>query len=178
MGEYMKFKKYIITILSIFFLVLIVLISQGNIGVSKDNTEEDARKAHRIPEEWITAKDINDDFGALLFYSEDLSKYTFSIYQNRPGLSLGYFFRLGGGLPGISDEILKVTSNGQGYIFLSLNKMHVSRIEIDNGIHTKEILIENTKPFTVIISENSDEIKFYDIDEHLIPNEFIIESPL
>lgn len=56
----MKFKKYIIGILTTFFLVFILLISQGNIGVSKANIEKDARKAHKIPEEWITAKDVNN----------------------------------------------------------------------------------------------------------------------
>lgn len=54
----MKVKKYIIGILSTFFLGLIILISEGNIGVSKDNIEKDARKEHRIPKEWITSKYI------------------------------------------------------------------------------------------------------------------------
>lgn len=174
----MRFKKYIIRILGIFLMVFIILTSQGNIGLSKDNIEKDARKAHKIPEEWITAKDINNHFGALLFYSEDLSNFTFSIYQNRPGLSFGYFFRLGGGTPEISDGILKVSTNGKGDIFLSLNKIQVSRIEIDNGTHTKEILIENTKPFTVTISENIEKVKFYDIDGHSIPDNLVIENQL
>ena len=174
----MRFKKYIIGILSIFFLVFIILKSQGNIGVSKNNVEKDARKGQKIPEEWITAKDIDNHFGGLLFYSEDLNNFTFSIYQNRPRVSVGYFFRLGGSLPGISDGILKVTTNGEEDIFLSLNRVQISRIEINNGINTKEILIENNKPFTVIIPKNSGEIKFYDIDAHLIPDSIVTETTL
>lgn len=174
----MKFKKYIISSISAFFLVLFLLISQGNIGVSKANIENNARKGHNIPEEWITEKYVNNYLGALLFYSQDLSNFTFSIYQNRPGLSFGYFFRLGGGGPEISDGILKVTSNAYGDIFLSLNNVQVSKIEINDGVHKKEILIENSKPFTVIIPENSGEIKFYDNDGHLISNNFIIEQTL
>ena len=174
----MKLKKYITTISIMIFLTFIILISQSKIGVLKDNIEKDARKAHKIPEEWITAKDVNNNLGSLLFYSEDLSNFTFSIYQNKPGLSFGYFFRLGGGLPEISEEILKVTSTSNGDIFLSLNKVEVSRIEIDNGTNTKEILIESTKPFTVIIPENSGEIKFYNIDGHPIPYDLVIERTL
>lgn len=174
----MKFKKYIIRISWAVFLVFMILISQGNIGVSKKNIEKDARKAHKIPEEWIIAKDVNNYFGALLFYSEDLSNFTFSIYQNREGLSFGYFFRSGGALPGISDGILKVTSNVHEDIFLSLNKLKVARIEINDGEYTKEILIENTKPFTVIIPENIEEIKFYTIDGDSISDNFIIETKL
>lgn len=56
--------------------------------------------------------------------------------------------------------------------------MQVARIEMDNGSQIKEIAIENTKPFTVIIPENSGEIHFYDIYENLIPNKFIIEFSL
>ena len=172
----MKFKKYIIGILSTFFLLFMLVISQENIGVSKNNMENDARKGHEIPEEWLTEKDVNNYLGALLFYSEDLSDFTFSIYQNRPGLSFGYFFRLGGGAPEISDGILKVNSNGYGDIFLSLNKVQVSRIEIYDGENRKEILIENIKPFVVIIPANSGEIKFYDIDGYLISNNIIREQ--
>ena len=87
----MKTKKYIM-IMSILILIFITLMSQGNIGVSKYNMEKDARKSQKIQEDWLTAKYINDDFGAFLFYSKDLSEYTFSIYQNRSGFSFGYFF--------------------------------------------------------------------------------------
>lgn len=46
----MRFKKYIIEILSALFLIFIILKSQGNIGVLKDSIEKDARKQHNIPE--------------------------------------------------------------------------------------------------------------------------------
>ncbi len=174
----MRFKKYIIIILGSIFLVFIFLINQGNIGVSQNNIEKDARKSHKIPEEWIVAKDVNNYFGTLIFYSEDFSDYTFSIYQNKEGLSFGYFFRLGGRLTEISDKILKVASNGHGDIFLSLNKLQVSRIEINDGEYTKEVFIENTKPFTLIIPENSEEIKFYTIDGDSISDNLIIEQTL
>ena len=82
----MKLKKYITTISIMIFLTFIILISQSKIGVLKDNIEKDARKAHKIPEEWITAKDVNNNLGSLLFYSEDLSNFSFSIYQIKPGL--------------------------------------------------------------------------------------------
>lgn len=174
----MKFKKYIIGVLITFFMVFMLLISKGVIGVSKANIEKEARKAHKIPEEWITAKDVNKYLGALLFYSEDLDNFTFSIYANNEGLSFGYFFRLGGGIPEISDGISKIASNGHGDIFLSLNKVQVSRIEINDGESIKEILIEDTKPFVVIIPEDSREIRFYDIEGHLISDNIIIEREL
>ena len=175
----MKAKKYIIGIMSVLILIFIALISQGNIGVSKDNMEKDARKSQRIQEDWLTAKYINDDFGAFLFYSKDLSDYTFSIYKNRPGFSFGYFFYSGGSLPKISDNILQLNSNNQGSIFLSLNKMNVSKIEIDNGSkEVEQIPIEHNKPFTVIIPEASEEVSFYDVNGNLISYERISEGQL
>lgn len=174
----MRFKKYIIGILSALFLIFIILKSQGNIGVLKDSIEKDARKQQNIPEEWITVKDISNNFGALLFYQEDLNNFTFSIYVNRSGLSFGYNFRSGGSLLGISDGVLKITTNTKEDIFLSLNRIQISKIEINNGINTKEILLENNKPFTVIIPENSGEIKFYDTYGDLITDSLIIETTL
>ncbi|CAG9706863.1 MULTISPECIES: hypothetical protein [Clostridium] len=170
----MKTKKYIM-IMSILILIFITLMSQGNIGVSKYNMEKDARKSQKIQEDWLTAKYINDDFGAFLFYSKDLSEYTFSIYQNRSGFSFGYFFYSGGSVSKISDDIVQFNSNDQGSIFLSLNKMNVSKIEIDNGLQEVEhIPIEPNKPFTVIIPKDSGEIRFYDVKASLISYERIV----
>lgn len=174
----MKLKKYIIGTVSALTLMFISLINQNTIGLSKGNLESDSRKYQNIKEDWATSKYINDDFGVLLFYSDDLTNHTFSLYRNRPGLSFGYFFRLGGALPELPDDILKIDSNGQGNIYASLNKMQVSKIEITNGVHTKEISIENNKPFTIVIPEEDGVAQFYDIDGNLIPNQSIVEKPL
>lgn len=175
----MENKKYAIGIVVLLLFSFLALTGSPFIGVSKNSMEKDARKSQKIQEDWITAKCVNDDFGAFLFYDEDLSNYTFSIYQNRHGFSFGYFFRSGGSLSGISNNILQINSNGQGNIFLSLNKMQVSRIEIDDGSQKiEEVLIEYTKPFTTIIPENSGEIRFYDVDGKLIPYADIIVDVL
>lgn len=75
----------------------------------------------------------------------------------------------------ISDDIVQFNSNDQGSIFLSLNKMNVSKIEIDNGLQEVEhIPIEPNKPFTVIIPKDSGEIRFYDVKASLISYERIV----
>lgn len=161
----MKFKKYIIAIIT-----ALILISQCNIGVSKSNMENDARKAHKIKDEWITASCINDDFGAFLFYDEDLSKHNFSIYNKRNGFSFGYFFTVGGGMPDISENIGIFKYDGKGSIFLSLNKINVAKIEVDNGSQQLEVIsINPEKPFSIIIPEDAREIRIYDMDGNLLP---------
>ncbi len=105
-----------------------------------------------------------------LFYNEDLSEYTFSIYENRYGFSFGYFYCYGGGLLGISDSIRRFDYDGKGSIFLSLNKVKVARIEIDNGVQQPEVIaVDPEKPFSVIIPEDSGEIRVYDIEGNSIP---------
>ena len=170
----MKIKKYIIGIIIILALIFLILISQGNIGISKNNMENNARKDQKIQENWMTASSINDDLGAFLFYDEDLSHSTFSIYIKRDGISFGYFFRYGGGVPGISENICRFKSDGKGSIFLSLNKIKVAKIEIDNGLQPSEVIpIDSNKPFSIIIPENVGEIRIYDVYGELIPVEDI-----
>ena len=81
-------------------------------------------------------------------------------------------------MPGISDGVEQINSS-EGNILLSLNKLKVSRIEVDNGLQDmEEILIEDNKPFVVLIPEESEKISFYDSDGKLISNDDIIVDSL
>lgn len=174
----MKIKKHIFGVFILFLFIFFVLSRQSLIGVSKSRIEEDARKSQKIEEEWSLVEYINDDITAFIFYPEDLSTHTFSIYRNRPGLSFGYFFINGGGLPRISNGIEQINSS-EGNILLSLNKLKVSRIEVDNGLQDiEEILIEDNKPFVLVIPEGSEKISFYDSDGKLISNDDIVVDSL
>lgn len=165
----MRLKKYIIGILSISFFIGMIVISMGNTEISKNKIENKARKAHSISDEWEVVKCINDDLGVLLFYSKDLSDHTFSIYINRSRLFSRYSFISGGALPAINEEILNINDIDKGNIFLSLNKVKVSRMEICIDDNLKEISIDNDKPFVIIIPHSAKEIKFYDSNNNIIP---------
>lgn len=174
----MKTKKYIFGIFILFLFIFFVLNRPSLIGVAKNSIEKDARKSQKIEAEWSSVEYINDDIAAFIFYPEDLSNHIFSIYVNRPGLSFGYFFRYGGGMAGISDGIAQINSE-KGNILLSLNKLKVSRIEVDNGLQDiEEILIEDNKPFILVIPEGSEKISFYDSDGKLISNDDIVVDSL
>lgn len=170
----MKINKTVIllAILGVFFLILIGKIDIG--VLSKDNLEKDARKSHKIQEDWITASSINKDIGAFLFYDKDLSNYTFSIYTKREGFSFGYFFRYGGSLPDVSEGIDSVDYPGKGSVLLSLNKMSVAKIELGNGSEPKDVIdVDSSKPFSIIIPDNVGEIRIYDKKGDLILKEDI-----
>lgn len=166
----MKERKYIVVTIILWVLIFIMLIARGNIGVSKGKLESDARKSHDINQSWLTAKSINENFGAFLFYDEDLKKYTFSIYENREGFSFGYFYCYGGGVAGIGDSIARFNSDGKGSILLSLNKVKISKLELTNGSENiKEINVNEEKPFVIIIPENIIDIRIYNVDGEVIP---------
>lgn len=175
----MRIKKYMIAIVTILVLVLLILIREGNIGVSKSNMEKDARKAHKIQDNWSTASSINDDFGAFLFYDEDLSDYTFSIYQKRSGFPYRYFFRYGGSMPDITEKIRIFKYDGKGSIILSLNKMKVAKIEMYNGSQQNEVIvIDPDKPFSIIIPNGVRETRIYNIYGDMIPIEEIVTEDI
>ncbi|WP_238902358.1 hypothetical protein [Clostridium sp. YIM B02506] len=170
----MKINKTIILLATLGVLFLI-LIGKIDIGVlSKDNLEKDARKSHKIQEDWITASSINKDIGAFLFYDKDLSNYTFSIYTKREGLSFGYFFRYGGALPEVSEGIDRFDYPGKGSVLLSLNKRSISKIELGNGLEPKDVIdVDSSKPFSIIIPDNVGQIRIYDTNGELIPKKDI-----
>lgn len=166
----MRIKKYMIAIVTIVGLILLILVSGGNVGVSKNNMEKDARKEHKIQENWSTASSINDDFGAFLFYNNDLSDYTFSIYQKRDGFPYRYFFRYGGSMPDITENIRIFKYDGKGSIILSLNKVKVAKIEVYNSSQQNEVIaIDSDKPFSIIIPDGVRETRIYNIYGDMIP---------
>lgn len=106
----------------------------------------------------------------MLFYDENLSNYVFSIYENRKGLSFGYFFRSGGSANVENEGIAEYKAEGhQEKAYLSMNKQQVVKIAIGNGNTVKIINIDHTKPFAVILPVGLGAIKIYDIEGNVLP---------
>lgn len=159
-----KSLKYIGFSVIIVFLVILSLYLYGNIGISKMNIEKDARKSQYIDDNWQVSKDTTNTISAMIFYDGDFINHTISIYVKRHGLSSGYFFRAGGNIgsdidQGVGEIII------EGYeerIFMSMNRLQISKMEIDNGNDISSIDIDNTKPFVVILPASSGAITIYD----------------
>lgn len=116
------------------------------------------------------AKSTTDSISAMLFYDENLSNYVFSIYENRKGLSFGYFFRSGGSANVENEGIAEYKAEGhQEKAYLSMNKQQVVKIAIGNGNTVKIINIDHTKPFAVILPVGLGAIKIYDIEGNVLP---------
>lgn len=101
---------------------------------------------------------------AMIFYSSDLRNNTFSIYINRPGISIGYFFRAGGSPIETDGYISEYHIEGcEECAFISSNKQRVNKVEIDDGKRIKSINIDSEKPFALILPVNAGSVTIYDI---------------
>lgn len=164
-----KTHKYIIRILLVMGVITLFFYGSGNIGVSKTRIERDARKSHRIEENYEVAKSVSDTMAAMLFYHKDLDKFTYSLYLNPKGLSFGYYYRSGGSRGEIKEGICEFRYDEYGRALLSMNKEKVQRVEINNGQEIKSIDIDSEKPFSIVLPENCGIVTIYDIDNNIIP---------
>lgn len=164
-----KIPKILLAILAVLVLSAGVLYLSHDIGLPKAKLEADARPSQRIDEEWLCESSISDSMAAFIFYPEDKSDHTFSLYVNRPGLSFGYFFRAGGDLTGTGKYIADHRIEGfNERAFISMNEVGAVRLEIDDGNTVQVIPLEADKPFALVLPVNAGSVIFYDSDGNLI----------
>ncbi len=141
-------------------------------GIPKSKLEDDIRKSQKISDEWLIEGDISDTMAAFISYSGDKSAYNHSLYVNRPGCSLGYFFRSGGAISGQDKYICGFTVEGYNErAFISMNSQKVERLVIDNGTSTQTIAFDSEKPFAIVLPMNVGEITFYDVNGNVVEYE-------
>jgi hypothetical protein len=162
-------RSIIIGSIAFILIILALITSAGVFGVSADSIEQDARKSQKINSSWQISKSVNDRLGAIIFYSDTLDDYTYSIYLKRSGLSFGYFFRSGGSNSSIMAGIHEFTYNSNGSALISMNKAKVAKIELDNGVNITKIDVDPTKPFAVVIPANCGSVLLYDVNGNVVP---------
>ena len=161
-----KMLKYAGVFVAFIIISVLALYLNNDIGINKANIEKDARKSQKISDNWQVVKDTTEIMSAMIFYDESLSNHTFSVYVNRPGLSLGYFFLGGGSLQeGITEFFIDGYSERA---FISMNNQHVRKVEIGNGNSIKKIEIDSTKPFAFILPANIGAVTIYDINDNVV----------
>lgn len=163
-----KAARIVPVILVVIFVAVAFLYFDSDIGVPQSKIESDARSSQQIAD-WLVEKDSSDTMAALIFYPEDKSDHTFSIYVNRPGLSFGYFFRGGGDIAGTGNDVVEVTVEGYNErAFVSMNEQKVERLEIDDGNSVQVTEIDSSKPFALIVPGNAGSIAFYDTNGNVV----------
>ena len=156
-----KNKK--LMMLSFLIIVLLGLSFEiyGVIGVRKNGLESDARKSQKIDETWVSAKDINDEMGALLFYDKALEQHTYAIYSNRPGFSYGYFFSRGG-ISSVIDQGIQGFSSEKGMVLMSVNRKKISEIKLENKSVIEIVRVDSAKPFVLWVPKDIEKVSLSD----------------
>ena len=157
---------FVILVLSVFSLLLYV---NNGIGISSSRFETNIRKMQKIDESWVVEGNFNNNMAAFISYPSDMSSYSFSVYVNRPGLSFGYFFRGGGSLSSITENIAEISVKGYNdRAFISMNKQNVQRVELNDGKNVEIIEVDSNKPFAIVIPSNKGIISFYDNSNNIV----------
>lgn len=162
--------KIILTLLLICVLLGGLLYANDCIGVLANRLEDNIRTSQKIPEDWIVEGSVSDTMAAFICYSQDKRNPVFSVYVNRPGVSFGYFFRIGGTTDG--GELSRVdvyTVDGYDEVaYISANDQKVEYVEIDDGQETRVIDIDSKKPFALVLPADAGIVHFYDVNGALV----------
>ncbi len=139
-------------------------------GVSMEGIESEARASQKIPYDWHLAKQTTESMSAMIFYSDSLDDYTYSIYVRKQRRHFsGYFFKAGGSASEIEQGVAEFRFDGYGErAYISMNTQKVDRIEFDNGRSTQTIDVDSEKPFAVIVPANAGYVGIYDVNGNVV----------
>ena len=161
--------KILFGICAIGMMVIIINFIVNDIGVSKANIEADIQVQQYLTDDWITLGEISDEMAAYISYSPDKSDYTYSLYINPSGLSIGYFFRAGGDLMGIGKYIQGFSLKDYSEIaFISMNELDVERVEIKKDNKVEILELDSSDPFAIVLSKSAENITFFDKNNNVV----------
>ena len=152
----------------ILFLGAMILWKADIFGVPKSGLEKDVRETMKIDSSWESVQAVNDDLGALIFYSPEQNEYTYAVYFNRDGFSFGYFFQEGGSGPYIEEGVQEIIYESKGKVLLSMNTDGICRIVADSYATEQTIEIDPERPFAVVLPVNCGEVTLYDAAGNIV----------
>ena len=150
--------RLLLLILIAVFLLAIPLLSLLTRPVcSAKEIEDSARtRAEELGMEVRVA--VTDQLVAVLWYTEDGSDHSFSIYENQGTWRANYVFRYGGSSASI-EKCLRVFRAGEEVILFSLNTPGIARIECQDG---ERYDLSPDTPFVRILPAAG--MRFYDME--------------
>ena len=161
--------KILFGICAISMMLIIINFIVNDIGVSESNIVADIQVQQYLPDDWITLGEISDEMAAYISYSPDKSDYTYSLYINPSGLSIGYFFRAGGDLMGIGKYIQGFSLKDYSEIaFISMNELDVERVEIKKNNKVEILELDSSDPFAIVLSKSAENITFFDKNNNVV----------
>ena len=161
--------KILLCVVLVCGIFLFFLYANSDIGITANSLESDIRSSQKISNDWAVDGKVSDSIAAYISYPQDKSDHTFSVYVNRPGVSFGYFFRIGGSISQVEEYIAEFTIEGfNERAFISMNAQNINYLEIDDGIDVRKIEIDSNKPFAIVLPMNTGSICFYDVNGNIV----------
>ena len=161
--------KILFGVCAIGMMFIIINFIVNGIGVSKSNIVADIQVQQYLPDDWIMLGEISDEMAAYISYSPDKSDYTYSLYINPSGLSIGYFFRAGGDLMGIGKYIQGFSLKDYSEIaFISMNELDIERVEIRKNNKVEILELDSSDPFAIVLSKSAENITFFDKNNNVV----------
>lgn len=159
----------------IFCCIVLIIITcsyfSQHIGISKQNIENDARLSVKVPDDWQVSSDVTERLSAMIFYDDTFNDCKFAIYEDFDYFSYGYFFRYGGSMKPIREGIGEFYIDSvDEYVYISMNKQQVNKVEYKDNNVIKNIEIDATKPFVFILPSNTNLEGIYDIQGNIVDN--------
>lgn len=152
-----------IAALAMLVVAIVFWVVNSNMMISESKIEQDARKFHSIDSDWSLVQYTVNNISAMLFYPDDMTEHIYSIYVKHPQSFTGYSLRASGTISEIRQDIVRFyLSEYESYVFMSMNTKKVCKITVDDGDNADITLLDENKPFVVIISANAGNIFFYD----------------
>lgn len=131
--------------------------------LSQEDVLDDARISQKIDENWLVKNVKSDEMVAMLFYSEDQTAHTFSIYLNDD--SYGYLFASGGSLLVYDDEVQCYTFDDVSYqAFISMNQAQICQYEINNNCKVQKYTMDSSQPFVIVLPIDCGDVTFITMD--------------
>lgn len=165
-----KLSDIIVAIVLGCLLLAAFIYSTDILGIPKSQLEKDIRSQQKISDDWTVEGTVSDQMAIYLSYPADQSRYDYSFYLNRPGLSFGYFFCIGSSTNKTDNLVGELVINGcTDRAYFSMNLSKVARAEISDGSNVETIALDSDKPFTLILPVNEEKtVTFYDVDGNIV----------
>ncbi len=135
------------------------MLSSGKVGLLAAQLEVSARKTQQVDATWQSVKSEEGPLTAFLFYNEAGTEAKYALFENRPGLSFGYFAaELTDVAPTASqavlDDVLLVPYPLEDRLHLALfstNSSAVARVELTttDGVQVTEV--DPAAPFVLVL---------------------------
>ena len=167
------------------FLIIALawMLSSGKVGLLSAQLEGAARKTQQVEATWQFVKSEEGPLTAFLFYNETRTEAKYVLFENRPGLSFGYFAvdltaAAHTATQAVLEDVLLVPYPLKDQLHLALfstNSDSVARVELNATDDVQLTEVDPAAPFVLVLpavqaymislyDENGQSVSYYRYD--------------